>query len=384
MEKKTMITIFAVGIVAVFIIEMFAIGYLGSGAQAASSQSGTGGTMIQGTATANITINRYGPYLIVQGGNQEAVESTVGMLKGKGLVAYTTKSADGLIVSLNKSRDAVAAAEEFEKANASVLATAYIGMQQEVEVAGDGVTTTAEGITFNTQIRPLYEEGSTQEAQMDIGVQDGKIVGLGSFSILPRVVMNASATAAFTAAPKSAYVVEVPWDSRVKAKGIAAAANATYKEKSYILISQSTPTQALSSAGRLQFATGAQQGVISVQNGFTDIGTAVVSLGMLNISSPTFPPSLATFPNDAGNASAIELLAKLAEANITATISQTSKATVALPEIITKDGNNYRTGNAEFSMDGTGFAANATAVDLYVDFTAEGSRLTRVLAARPA
>ncbi|MCX6769294.1 MAG: hypothetical protein NT051_01290 [Candidatus Micrarchaeota archaeon] len=380
---KRIIYIFAVGLVLMFVIEMFAMGFLGSNSARESTTQNQVGSAINGSALVNITIARYETYIIVSGGNSTEVERIAARLKEAGIVDYTTKNPDGLIVSLKESKFAPEAADAFADANATALATVVISLPATLKIEGDGISTTAEGTSFNTQMRPIYTEGSKQEATFFAEVQNGKVTGLWNFAILPRTISGAIANVTVISQPSAAYTLEIPWESRNTAKAIALAGNATYKEKSYIIVPTDLAQDSLTAVSKAEFVTGVSPGTVSVKNEFEDRWAAESQLAALKITS-TFPSSLASFPNQTGNASAILLMDALAGKGINASLTMQSRAKLKLPEIIEVEGEKYKTGGLEFMVDGQLLPANASEARFSLDFTAEGGRIVKMLAARPA
>jgi len=389
MDKKTLyIAIFALGIVALFIIEPFAIGFLqsaGSGKPGGSVDGGnTSAVSFTGSAVANITIVRYEPYLVVAG-NASAIEKVKDRLIASGAATYAVWSGDSLVLSLKSSKDVPAAAAEFEGVNASAVATAYLATSQKVRVSGtDGTAVDAEGTSISMQIRPIYEEGSTYEAQFAARVDAGQVTGMGSVSIMPLAVKGIPVEAKVSTVPSATYTVRVAFKDRVAARQLALAANATYKERSFVYV-ENASKEALDAAvlGKA-YVTGTQPGVISVQNGYTDseaLGLALLQKGYAAV----FPQSVATF-SDGTNASAVALLGALQAQNMSAEITSDWTATITLPSVLEKGGKKYigPASGMELLIEGTGEPReNVTAMNVSVDIEAAGSRITRVTAVNP-
>jgi hypothetical protein len=291
------------------------------------------------------------------------------------------------VVSLKSSKDVPAAASEFAAVNASSIATAYLSTSQKVAVtAQDGTTVSAEGTSLSMQISPLYEEGSAHEASFAVRVDDGQVTGMGQIAILPIAVRDVHAEAMLASMPQAAYSVLVAWKDRAAAKPLAAAAGASYKERSFVYVANATKEELDAAVAGLPYVTGTQPDIISVDNGFADsegIGIALFQKGYTAV----FPPSLATFQNGSnGSARADALIASLAAANLSAEISSDWSATIRLPSVLSKDGKEYigPSGGIELIIEGNGEpAANATAMNVSVDFEASGSRITRITAVRP-
>ena len=389
MDKKTLyIGIFAVGIVVLFIIEPFAIGMLQSAGNGNAGGSGNGGNSsavgFTGNAVANITIVRYEPYLIVSGNNSNAGAVSEKLI-GEGKVVYSSWNGKTLIVSLKNSKDVPSAAAEFEAGNASVVATAYISTSQKVRVtdtAGRGLE--AEGMSISMQIRPIYDEGSTHEAQFAARVDSGQMTGMGSVSIMPLVVLGIPVEAELSSLPSAAYTVRVAFKDRVAAKPLVLAANATYRERSFVYVENASKEALDAAVAGNPYVTGTQPGVISVRNDYTDseaLGLALFQKGYAAV----FPQSVATF-SGAGNGSATALLEGLREMNMSADITSDWTAKIMLPSVLEKGGKKYAgpEGGIELLIEGTGTPReNVTSMNVSVDIETVGSRITRVTAVNP-
>ena len=389
MDKKTLyIAIFAIGVVILFIVEPFAIGMIqaaGSGSAGGSgSKSNSSDVSFTGTAVANITIVRYEPYLVVAG-NASGIEKVKDALVSGGLATYAVWSGDSMVVSMKSSKDVPAAALEFENANASAVATAYISTSQTVKVTdAAGKSVDAEGTSISMQMRPIYEEGSTHEAQFAARVDAGQVTGMGSVSIMPLVVSGVMAEARLSSQPAATYSVRVAFKDRVIAKQVALDSNATYKERSFVYIANASKEALDAAVAGNPYVTGTQPGVISVQNGFVDSETLGQDLLKKGYSA-IFPQSIATF-SDPTNASAEALLGKLKALNLSAEITADWTAKIMLPSVLEKGGNRYigPSGGMELLIEGTGAPKeNVTAMNVSVDIEVSGSRITRVTAVNP-
>ena len=389
MDKKTLyIAIFAIGVVVLFIIEPFAIGMIQSAGNGNTGGNGNGANSsavsFTGNAVANITIVRYEPYLVVTG-NTSGVEKVKDKLVADGKATYAVWSGDSMIVSLKSSKDVPAAALEFENANASVVATTYLSTSQKVRVMDTaGKSVDAEGTSISMQMRPIYDEGSTHEAQFAVRVDSGQVTGIGSVSIMPLVVRDVLVEAKLSSVPSATYTVRVAFKDRVAAKQFMLAANATYKERSFVYIANASKEALDAAVAGNPYVTGTQPGVISVQNGFVDsesLGLALLQKGY----TAAFPQSIATFA-DSGNGSAAALLEKLKANNMSAEITADWTAKIKLPSVLEKDGKQYigSASGIELTIEGTGTPReNATAMNVSVNIETSGSRITRVTAVNP-
>ncbi len=376
MDKYAWYKLLAIIVVGAFILQGFATGVLSGGGQQTQEQEQEGASFT-GNAFANVTLVRYEPYLIVEGGGTEAEEVKQGLID-EGIATYAVPSQGKLVVSLKTSKSVVSAASEFEKANASAIATAVIRTPEDVRVQGEGIVTTAKGTSFNLQIRPILEQGSVHEASFLARVENGYVTGIGDFSIIPEFVENAVVFAGIVSEKKTGYSVEIAWQNRTAARQIVKEQGAEYQEKSYIAILENATLEQLNAAA-LQgqsYITGTRQGIISVKNDFSDIELAGGQLFALGLF-PTFPPSIATFENQSTNETALSLNEKLGEQGISAEIASSSIVVVKLPETIEANGKEYYTGEEEFEVKAPS-EMNATNVTLVLDFEAIGSQIVRI------
>ena len=389
MDKKAMyIAAFAIAIVVLFIIEPFAIGMIQSAGNFGGNNGGNGSAasgMVLGTANANITFVRYEPYLIVSG-NSSAIEAVKGRLVSEGVATYAVWSGDSMVVSLKDSKDVPAAASEFERVNATSLATAYLATADKViVVSNEGKEVEAGGMSISMQVAPLYEEGSTHEASFQARVEGNELTGMGSISILPQAVRGVVVEAMLSGQPQETYSVMVAWKDRQLAKPLALANGATYKERSFIYVANATKEQLDSAVASLPYVTGTQPGIVSVQNDYTDsesVGLALFQSGMTAI----FPESVATFANSTGNSSAAAMIGGLEAQNASAKMAVDWTARIRLPAVLESNGKRYfgPEEGIELLIEGTGEPrGNVTSMNVSVDFEALGSQIARVAAVNP-
>ncbi|MFA4982996.1 MAG: hypothetical protein WC588_02145 [Candidatus Micrarchaeia archaeon] len=390
MKKSDWYKIGAIVIVVAFVVEAFALGMMNSNGNDSGSSGAVAATELSGTASANVTVARYEPYLIVDG-EKSAIDAVKSMLVEKGDATYAIASGESVIVSLKSSKSVPSAAAEFEKANATAYATAIISMPSSVRVQGDGITTTVDsGSSFTMRIRPVFEEGETVPASFVANVQGGQMVSIGNFNFLPNVITGAFVNATLSGAPLPSYQVMVPWESRSAGKAAALAQNATYKERSFIIVPLETGSEKLQEilAQGKAFVTSAQPGtgIVSVRNDFTDISAANSTLSSLGVSA-AFPPSVAAIA-EGGNGSAADkangLLSLLEAANITASLVETNLLTVALPATFEWNGKQYASGGIELPLEQSGASnyTNGSEIGLVLDFEANGGRIVKITAAR--
>ena len=377
MDKYGWYKLLAIIVVGAFILQGFATGALSGGGQPNQEEEGEGSSFT-GNAFANVTLVRYEPYLIVEGSGTGA-EEVKDRLIDEGIATYAVPSQGKLVVSLKTSKSVVSAASEFEKANASAIATAVIRTSEDVRVEGEGIVTTAKGTSFNLQIRPILEEGSVHQARFLARVENGFVTGIGEFSIVPEFVENAIVFAGIASEKKTEYLVEIAWQNRTAAREIVKSEGANYQEKSYIDILENATSEQLNAAA-LQgqdYITGTRPGIISVGNDFYDIELAGGQLFALGLF-PTFPASVATFENQSTNETAVELYEKLGEEGIGAEIRSSSVVVVKLPEAIEANEKYYYTGEEEIEVKAPD-EMNATNVSLVLDFEAIGNRIVRIV-----
>lgn len=376
MEKKELYKWIAIGIVLIFVLEGIAIGMLSNPAQPSGPGDGSGGISTTGRVETNVTIVRYEPYVIV-GGNLDALEQAKQGLIDSGIATYAVRNGQNLVVNLRSGADVVAAGAAFEKANGTVYASASINTPSKVRVDAEDVSTEVEGTSFSMQIRPIFEEGATVPATFTVAVENGKIVSLGEFSLLPAYVAGAVVFAPLSGEPATSFDIEVAWPNRTAAKEIARQQGAAFTEKSYIIVANATAEQlsAVRSAGS-SFVTQAQQNRISVRNGFEDAELANSVLSSANLTGE-YPPSVATTANQSSNGSASALYAAFEQAGIVGRLNERTVAKVALPSEFEVDGKKYTSEGVEFEIDSRQLSEGGAWVRL--DFETTGSAVYRII-----
>ena len=382
MEKSDIYRIFAIGLAVIFVIEMVAIGVFNTSGSTSKPSGGQGqqsSLNVTGNVADNLTIVSYEPYLIVSG-NGSAIQEALKRMTESGEVTYSLQSGSVQIVNLKDASYVLPAAAELEGANATVLANAALSMPDTIRVVGSGVTVDAQGTTFNWQIRPVYPEGAVVPATFVAQAIDGQVTGIGSVALLPQVVSNATAEAAVESVQPDYPIIQVEWASRAAALRLASGSGAVYKEKSYIGISQGASPQQAYATENYSYVTGAQQGIVSVNNDFTNESEAMADLAGLQ---PVFPPSLAYFANDSGNLTAA-LFQKMLSAGINATMVPQTRLILKLPEKVAQGGTEYATDGRELEIEVQGGAQNLTELNVSLDFTANGNSITGITAVRSA
>jgi len=391
MKKSDWYKIGAIVIVVAFVVEAIAIGIMGNNSNSDSNVV-VAKTDLSGTSVANVTIARYEPYLVVTG-NKSGIEAAKQALIERGDATYAIASGESVIVNLKNSKVVPSAAAEFEKVNATPYATAIITLPSNIRLQGDGMATTVSaGLSFTMRIRPIYDEGETVAASFSANIQKGQMVSIGSFTFIPNEIRGAHVNATLTGAPRQSYSILVPWEKRSGAKGIAIAQNATYMERSFILIPQNASEQQLSALilGGKAFVTDAQAGtgIVSVRNGFVDATAANLTISATGLS-PIFPPSVASVVeswNESASERAQGLLLALNQSGIYATLVEKNAFAVNLPENFEWAGKTYISNGITIPLELSGASnyTNGSVVGLALDFEAMGKRVSRITDAKEA
>jgi len=383
MEKNDWYKLIVIGIVALFVFQGIAIGLLQSESKGRSIKIANNGTSLSGQAYANVTILRYEPYVIVKGGEGRAVNETLARLVSEGLATYSIPFSEGLIVNLNSGKDAPAAAAEFRKANASVLASATITTAPKIRVQGADMSTTAEGTSFTAQINPSYDEGAIGEAVFAVEIENGVVRDIGNFMLLPLQMAGVRVNATLVGGQQSESLVEISWQNRSAARQIAKSEGASYKEKSYIIVAPNATKEQLAAAyaNGTGYVTGVQAGLISVRNDFSDYSRASADMKKIGLDA-VFPPSTATFENQSAEKLA-DLVQKLNAAGINATLVQRSIMKAALPEIVEAGGRKFKTGGAIVPFEQVA-PIDGSAVELELGFQADGAYISKIISAKQA
>lgn len=375
MDKSDWYKILAIGFVLVFVFEMVAIGALNNNSSAPGGAGGAVSATFTGTAEEDMTLVRYEPYIAVTG-NGSAVDAVKKSLIDSGVATYEVPAKDAFVLNLRSGKDVPAAAAAFEKANATVLATAAMNTPSTIVVDSEGISTVAQGASFTMQLRPIYDEGASVPVSFTAYVQDGQLYSISNMVFKPSYVTGARIPAEFAGVSETSYI-EVAWENRSVAKAIARAANATYKEKSYIVLKNATDAQLNASlAATAAYSTGAENGVLSVQNGFVDRERAASDIASTGVTSGAFPPSVASFANDSNGSLAIALDSQFKAAGIESKLVQVNLVRLKFPAQFEYNGRKYSGEGYEVELEGNASAAWKT-VWLDADFESLGGKISR-------
>ncbi|MCX8195336.1 MAG: hypothetical protein N3G22_04505 [Candidatus Micrarchaeota archaeon] len=381
MKKEDWYKLIVLVIVAVFVFQMISFSVLNQNKPAGGPSASSPKISVNGQGEANVTIVRYEPYVMVKGGEEGQVKNISKKLIDEGKATHAFQQDEWLVVGLKSGKDVPSAAQEFEKVNASVFASAALSTSSKIKVSGDGITTMIDGTSFTMRISPYFEEGEVVEAIFSASVVNGQIVQIENFLFLPVQVKGAVVKAQLTAEPKTEKIIEIGWKDRIAAKEKLASSKATYKPHSYIEIPQNASEQQLSTlrSKGASYITGIQPGIISVRNDFVDYERANADLGSVGLNG-SFPPSIVLLENMTP-----EDISKVAEelqkAGIKAELIEKKTAMAALPKEIEWGGKKFRTSEEEVSFEQM-HETEGGSVFLSIDFLAQGSRLSKVLSAQ--
>ncbi|MEM4348198.1 MAG: hypothetical protein QXN37_01370 [Candidatus Anstonellaceae archaeon] len=374
MKKETIYKLFAIGLVALFIIEMAAIGILNSGRGSAQS-SQQNGTIADafGRVHDELTLLRYEPYLIVSG-SQEQIEQAKKRLSEKNLSIYSTKMNEFTVIGLNQSNHVVEAAEEIEGLNLTVLATATLALPNTVKIESDAGIVHAKGSSFKIQLKPIYQEGSKISASLIAQVQNGQVVAVGSLIFLP-TILSAEVIGKVEKIKDEFLIAEIAWEDRIFAKQIAKQEGIAFKEKSYLMVKNATPAQ-LAQIRNFDYVTAVQEDIISVSNDFAGKERAISDFAAVNLE-PIFPASEAYFKKGE-NSSKFEEILK--QSNVSFRLKNQTKVQILLPSKINVDGEEYinPTQNIELEIE-----AEMEEFKVWIEFEVSGNRIQRIIQAKP-
>jgi len=388
MQKTDWYKIGAIVIVLAFAFEGISSGMLRQGGNKNGNRE-TPALDLSGRALANVTLARYEPYVIVEG-NESAIAEVKEALLASGNATYAIKSGESTIVSLKSGKSVQSAAALFEGAGAEVTASATVTLPARIGIGGNGVTTTVPGgASFTMKIRPVYAEGEVVPASFDAIVKNGELVSVGNFQFVPLAISGARVNVILVGAPSYRRSIEVSWQDRARGKALAAESNASYKERSYVLVTSSAGADQISALlAEANYVTSAQpgSGVVSVRNDFSDVEMANATLSRLGFE-PVFPPSTASFANSTGEEEA-KLYASMAEAGIEAMMAEKAAAAAKFPEEFVWGGITYLASNFELVLELpppiAANASNGTLAPVVIDFEAAGKRVTRITSVKVA
>lgn len=354
LSKEDIIRIFAVLVVVAFVFEIIAFNQpqnVNRGSASGTSTNATGSNLdnFQGNAVGNITVVSWDPALIVLNENEITLKEIEAM-KAEGLVAYSSNTSQGLILTLAQKKAFAEVAARIYATNATALADTA-GSVSGAKVQGDGFVRSAQGGTFTFRLPPLFEQGDVFEAVFPALVQNGKIVAVGNAE--PTVQPSVSALFAPEKMNVSSryYVLQVPWELRnsVNSTELSAAlggANVSVKKRSMIQFDSSTSQEKIAalSSNLPSYALSFQQNSISVPGGFVDRQKAEDDLYSRGVKA-VFPNSTVQISGVKGMEPNLTLIAQEAAkyGMGNATITPAYVIAVTLPKKIDVEGKNYTT-----------------------------------------
>lgn len=388
MDKRALyLSIFAVGMVLLFLLEPFAMAMFNSRSTPKDSDTMGNSTAFNfiGTGYSNITVVRYEPYVIVNEPSEDS-ESIAKNLISLGIASYSFMKDNALVVSLKSSKSVPKVAEEFEKANYTVIATAHITTSQSVRVVNkEGKELIAEGNSAIMKIRPIYEEGLFYPASFPARVDGNKLTGIGAISPISSLISNVKTNASILEEPSVFYAVLIPWENRVAAKPLVKDSGASFKEQSFVRVNGATKGELSFALAGEYYITEIQDGLISVNNDFAD-KEALNALLSEKGFSPEFPPSFAFFSNQTDKNAAESLIKRLAESNISSELQEKWVAQVYLPLEIEDSGTVYYLSKKDsvVRIEGEGAPPSSGSLEIEVSFHAVGKKILRILSANYA
>lgn len=392
MEKKDIVKIFVVAIVALFMIEMAAIGFsISSNNNAGNAGKGESG---RGLVDVNATLEAYEPMLFVVG-EGSALEAAIARMKEDGEVENDTLNEQGVrVLGLFYGSDVLGIARKLGKANASVSAPAIISIPQQVEVKTPSANFEAAGGALKYPVKPEIEAGGQVRFRAVVNVRDGRIESFESIIVSTSETATAIVQAQFENVAKGKFRVLVPWEKRRIDRGALLAAlreedaNATlsYEEKSYALPNVTLSAQQIASIeGGPAYIAGASADAISVARDFTDSQTLQSGLAQIGVGV-ALPPSVITVSlGEEGNNSQELVYGALNRSGVQALSLEEAKGyRVVLPQNFTFGGVQYSLGEGikrEFEMP-LNVTLESGIVKLEVELEHVGGSVNKLISAR--
>jgi len=393
MDKKDMIKIFVIAVVALFVLEMAAIGF---------SMSSSGGTVAvqnsqsgRGLIEVNATVEIYEPLLMVVG-EGSALEAAILGMKARGEIENDSINEQGIrVLGLSYASDVRTAARELEAANASVSAIAILSIPALVEVKTPAANFDASGGSLQYPIKPDVDAGGQVRFSAIVNVKDGQIDTFESIRVSTSETATAIVSAQFENTAQGKFRVLVPWESRRidKASLLDALreqdANATlsYEEKSYAIPQAPLDAQQISSieAGPAYIA-GVSANVVSIARDFTDSQALQAGLSQIGVSVQ-LPPSVMTVSfGEGANDSEGKIYAALNGTGMGALLVEpATNYRVVLPKNFSYGGAQYALGAdmGEFEMP-LNTAYESGVVELEIEFEHVGGSISALKSARQA
>jgi len=394
MKKEDIIKFFVIAVVALFVIEMLALGAAMAGDTSSPSSQGQSG---RGFIDVNATVDYYEPAISVVG-QGSALEAAIAQLKAEGKVDYEGVDDYGVrTLTLSLGTSVKEATGRLRSANATVgvFASLIIPSAEVITPSGSYV---AAGGSVRYPLNPDVEPGGQVHFSATVNVESGQIVSFENIVVRSTEASSAIVQAQFVDIGKGTYVALVPWESRRISRDALleelkkADENATlsYEEKSYAVPDVPLTQQQADALGAQlpSYVVSVGTNAISVSRDFTDANALRMQLLQFGVQAQ-FPSSRIVFflfPNESAQEGKAPQAAAIALNNSGinfTSIMPLQSYKITLPQSFYSDGAQYSLEEVqreyEMALNASGYEGNASVL---VEFEHVGERVTLIKSIR--
>ncbi len=287
-------TIFAVAIVILFLLEIFAVGFFRTGINPFNTQNTIEPTVTkeQGTAQFQATLRYYESYLVAK----DLTEEQRTRITSQDSVLAVTNSQQGYIIEL-KSKEAVPLVYSFlQTINVTAHGVAVFGAPPDIEVTLPNKTVlqtnSNDRYILRQEIEPVIEPGTRVNATMNAVVEGILITGYGPLQILSSTV-SLTVPAHITKIKSITSRFSIPWENRTQIDHdqlvkIYSNESVIFDRKDVIVFTPSLTLDQLKEKKNLSYITFISETSASVNKSYVDKNTIIADFEGFNI---TFPDS---------------------------------------------------------------------------------------------
>ena len=291
-RKKILTTVFAVAVVILFIVEIFAAGFFRTGINPFRADTTQAPVLIkaQGIAQFQATVRYYESYLIAKDLTQEQITQ----IKSQRDVLGVTNSQQGYIIEL-KSKEAVRSTYSFlQTINASAKAVAVFGAPFDIDVTLQNKTvlhtTSNDRYILRQEIEPIIEPGEHVNASMSAAVEGTTITGYSPLQILSSTaLLTTNATIKEITSITTQF--SIPWENRTQIDHAQLASyygnqSVVFERKDIIIFTPSLNLDQLKEKKNLSYITFISENSASINKTFVDKNVIFHDFSGFNVSFP--------------------------------------------------------------------------------------------------
>lgn len=286
-KKENLFKVLAIAGVAIFVFEMFALGYVGSYQNSETNQT----NIIEGEVIANVTVSAYQPYIITNLKN-ETLAKEISKLPGVEELVLTSQ---GYVVSLKNVDNITEIYSYLQKRDVSGRTNTILTFKSPIEISyGQNQTQKVSGRAISAKLEPIFTLDEVITIKLFVRAKDKQLIEYGAITVLPsEKEIERNVTVVKIADTKT--IIFIPWENRQEI----AAQLETIKEKygnssvNYVSMDYITMNNSFNRSTLPPYVTLMAENTIYVQTNFTD-KAAVLN----DFPGSILPDSLLTINSD--------------------------------------------------------------------------------------